>query len=107
MKNTKLWCTVDALGVIFAIHLSESEILSREKYFHSYKIFKYQVIPAVLKQEKVGVQIKKWKDVVNTGWLLLNQFSQNYPPFPTIFSDPSLNCIKTLVHTYICLNIWV
>ena len=79
----------------------------QEKYFHSYKIFKYQVIPAVLKQEKVGVQIKKWKDVVNTGWLLLNQLSQNYPPFPTIFSDPSLNCIKTLVHKYICLIVWV
>ena len=43
-----------------------------EKSLHSYKIVKYQVIPAVLKQEKVGVQIKKWKDVVNTGWLLLN-----------------------------------
>ena len=61
MKNTKIWFTIDALGVIFAIHLSESEILSRKKYLHSYKIFKYQVIPAVLKQEKVGVQIDSIK----------------------------------------------
>ena len=59
MKNTKLWYTIDALGVIFVIHISEPEILRRNKYLHSYKIFKYQVIPAVLKQEKVGVQIEK------------------------------------------------